>query len=88
MRTLMVMQATTPVLRGPYIRLRKEAFERLVTDLELPTAAAVAAHIGVDPGTLSRVLSGKDGPGERFIAACLATLDADFKELFEIADGS
>lgn len=88
MRTLMPMQATTPVLRGPYIRLRKDRFKRLVTDLELPTAAAVAAHIGVDPGTLSRVLSGKDGPGARFIAACLANLKADFGDLFEIADGS
>ncbi|MCP2163110.1 helix-turn-helix domain-containing protein [Williamsia serinedens] len=48
-----------------------------------------AQKIQVDPGTVSRVLSGKAGPGPRFIAGCVEAFGADcFTDLFDVvSDG-
>lgn len=52
----------------------------------LASDAARAAHIGVDRSTYSRVRSGEDLPGYRFIAGCLRAFpDLKFEDLFEVA---
>jgi transcriptional regulator with XRE-family HTH domain len=44
-----------------------------------------AALIKVDPGTVSRVLTGKSAPGPRFIAGCVEAFGADcFTDLFVV----
>jgi len=79
------MQQSVPVLRGPFVRLRPGRFDARAAELDLPTNAAAADYIGVDKGTLSRVLSGQTMPGERFIAACLKSGFArSFEALFEL----
>lgn len=50
---------------------------------------AKARAIGIDPATYSRVVNGKQAPGERFIAALLAAFardGLDFADLFEVID--
>lgn len=44
-----------------------------------------ASRIKVDPGTVSRVLTGKSAPGPRFIAGCVEAFGADcFTDLFNV----
>jgi len=44
-----------------------------------------ATRIKVDPGTVSRVLTGKSAPGPRFIAGCVEAFGADcFTDLFKV----
>lgn len=78
------MQHPTPVLRGPFVRLRRAQFDALAQQRELSTDTAKAEFIGVDKGTLSRVINGEGLPGERFIAACIASFGAAFEDLFEV----
>lgn len=80
------MQQAIPLLPGPHIRLRAERFDTRLAELGLPSDRAAAQHIGVDPATLSRIRNGEGLPGERFIAACLASgFASSFGDLFEIA---
>lgn len=78
------MQHATPVLRGPFVRLRLAQFDALAQRQGLATDTAKAEFIGIDKGTLSRVVNGEGLPGERFIAACIATFGAAFEDLFEV----
>lgn len=49
------------------------------TDVEL------ARRAGIDPGNLSRVLSGKAAPGPKFIAGLMDTFGTEwFTDLFEV----
>lgn len=50
------------------------------------THKELALRLGVDPGTVSRVLAGKAEPGPKFITACLAKLPTDFDSLFTIEE--
>lgn len=44
-----------------------------------------AEKIHVDPGTVSRVLTGKSAPGPRFIAGCVEAFGGDcFTDLFDV----
>ena len=44
-----------------------------------------AEKIRVDPGTVSRVLTGKSSPGPRFIAGCVEAFGSDcFTDLFDV----
>ena len=44
-----------------------------------------AERISVDPGTVSRVLTGKNAPGPRFIAGCVEAFGGDcFSDLFDV----
>lgn len=44
-----------------------------------------AGAIGVDPSTVSRVLSGKTSPGAQFIAGCIAYFGTDcFEDCFVV----
>lgn len=44
-----------------------------------------AEKIHVDPGTVSRVLTGKAAPGPKFIAGCIEAFGGDcFTDLFDV----
>ncbi|MDV6309945.1 helix-turn-helix domain-containing protein [Gordonia amicalis] len=44
-----------------------------------------AEKICVDPGTVSRVLTGKAAPGPKFIAGCVEAFGSDcFTDLFDV----
>ncbi|CAM3429435.1 helix-turn-helix domain-containing protein [Tsukamurella tyrosinosolvens] len=44
-----------------------------------------AEKIRVDPGTVSRVLTGKAAPGPKFIAGCVEAFGSDcFTDLFDV----
>lgn len=44
-----------------------------------------AEKIHVDPGTVSRVLTGKAAPGPKFIAGCVEAFGSDcFTDLFDV----
>jgi hypothetical protein len=45
----------------------------------------LAARIKVDPGTVSRVVTGRNAPGPRFIGGCIEAFGADcFTDLFVV----
>ena len=67
------------------IALRSRQFQKFTALKGLRTDTAIAAAIGCDRGNLSRVLSGKQAPGARFIAGCLLAFpEVDFEDLFEV----
>lgn len=80
------MQPAPPILPGPYARLRVACFDKRAAELGLDTGALLAQRLGVSEATVNRVRNGVVVPGQRFIAACMATLGVKFEELFEIAD--
>jgi transcriptional regulator with XRE-family HTH domain len=43
-------------------------------------------RIGVDPGTVSRVLSGKAAPGPVFVASVLLAFPVKFEGVFDVID--
>jgi hypothetical protein len=71
------------------IRLRTDRFERRAKELNLATNVACAEFIGVDHSTLGRIRRGEVLPGEKFIAACLASkFAASFEWLFELGEAA
>lgn len=66
------------------LRLRTDQLKKIRGWVGLKTDAALAARMGIDAGNLSRVLSGKQQPGSKFIATMLVALEADFDDLFEV----
>lgn len=67
------------------IRLRTGQYRKYVSLKGLTTQAAQAAALGVSEPTVGRVVTGKTGPGEQFIAGCLAAFpELDFSDLFEV----
>lgn len=83
---LLGMPQTTPALRGRYVRLRLERLDERARALGLESDAEIAARLGLDRAGISRLRSGENGPGARFIAAALAELGVPFEYLFEIAE--
>ncbi len=71
------------------ITLRTGQYRKFCALKGWTTLTAQSEHIKVDPATLSRVLTGKTAPGERFIAGLLAAMpELDFADLFEVtSDG-
>ena len=63
------MMATIELNRPGLTKIRRLA------GLEID--GAFAERINVDPGTVSRVLTGKSAPGARFIAGCVEAFGAD-----------
>lgn len=69
----------------PTIALRMDGLEKAMTKAGIHTKAGLAAHIGVDRSTVQRVLGGRTGPGEEFIAAVLAAFPKSrFEDLFAV----
>lgn len=66
--------------------LNRDGLERLRRWSDITTDCELAARIGVDPATVSRVLSGKCSPGTKFIAGVVAEFGSDrFGDLFVVA---
>jgi transcriptional regulator with XRE-family HTH domain len=76
----------TPV--AARVRLRVDQFRKYAgLKWQGQSDEAKARAIGIDPATYSRVVNGKQAPGERFIASLLAALpELDFADLFEVVD--
>jgi transcriptional regulator with XRE-family HTH domain len=72
------------------LALDRDGLERLRRYAEITTDGQLAERIGVDPATVSRILSGKCLPGTKFIAGVLAEFGRDcFADIFVIvADDS
>lgn len=82
------MPQTTPLLRGPYVRLRLDRLDERAQALGLASDAEIAELVGIDKAGISRLRSGESNPGGRFIAAAVSTLGVPFEYLFEIAQAS
>lgn len=67
------------------LALNAEKIRRLCEDRGIKTDQALAAELGVDKATASRVLNGQ-APGPRFIGSVLTVFPAKFEELFEVVD--
>ena len=69
------------------LRLRMDQLGKLRKLAGLTTDAALAERMGIDAGNLSRVLSGKQAPGPKFIARIVAAFPGfDLDDLF-VVDG-
>lgn len=52
--------------------------------LRIATVEERAQYVGVARSHLYRILNDVTGPGEQFIAGCMAKYDGTFEELFEV----
>ena len=93
MCTLRLVRATsaTPIdHRGESIanlELDRDGLERLRRFAHITTDGQLAERIGVDPATVSRILSGKCAPGTIFIAGLLSEFGTDrFDDVFVVTD--
>jgi len=67
------------------LKLRKDQLAKFRTLAGIKTDDALAKRMGMDPATVSRVLSGKQDPGSKFIAALVAAFPGmDLDDLFEV----
>ena len=66
------------------LRLRRDQLTKIRRWKGLTTDSALAAAMRIDPGNLSRVLSEKQQPGSKFIAALCHALDAELGDVFEV----
>lgn len=65
------------------LEVNQEGWARACERARLTTNSSVARHMGIDPATLSRVLSGKASPGAKFVTGALRTFGfAWFEEIF------
>lgn len=64
-----------------------ERFQQLRDEQGLDTVQSLAAALGVNKGTASRVLSGKAAPGPHFISSVLLTFPVKFEDVFTIVTG-
>lgn len=70
------------------LKLRMDQLTKLRKLARLESNAALADRMGYDAGNLSRVLSGKQAPGPKFIAALVAAFPGfDIDDLFEVVGG-
>jgi len=70
------------------LRLRAGQLKKLRTVSGITTDAALAARMGMDPATVSRVLSGRAAPGPKFMAALVSCFPGwDLDDLFEVIEG-
>lgn len=71
------------------LMLNLEALEHRRRGAALATDSQLARFIGVDPATVSRVISGRSAPGTKFIAGMVRAFGTEaFGDLFTIRDGS
>lgn len=71
----------------PTIRLRMDAIRELCEAKGLEAGQDLAAAMGVDQSSVSRVMRGVSQPGPRFIATLCAALEAPMQQLFTIEEG-
>lgn len=70
----------TTASRG--VRLNLSEFDRLTTLRGWTTDSARAGALGITTATMSRIRTGTDGPGARFIHLALSALDVPYGVLF------
>jgi transcriptional regulator with XRE-family HTH domain len=69
------------------LRLRIEHLTKMRTLAKLDTLESLATAMGTDPGNVSRVLSGKQSPGPKFMASLVRCFPGyDLDDLFEVVD--
>lgn len=68
----------------PSITVRWQIVAALRETHGLETDAALAAAMGIDQSTISRVTSGKQQPGPKFMASLCLALGAKLDNLFAI----
>ena len=69
------------------LAISQQGLVRLRAKTGIDSDQDLAKRIGVDPATLSRVLSGKSGPGTKFLAGVLSEFGHRwFTELFQVID--
>jgi hypothetical protein len=67
------------------IKLNAEKLEELLSQHGAISNVAAGKLLGLHDATLSKIRSGKSGPGETFIANSLTVLAVSFDELFTVA---
>lgn len=70
------------------LRLRHDQLGKIRRWKDVVTDADLAARMGIDPGSVSRVLRGIQQPGPKFIASLCVALDAGLDDLFEAVPGA
>lgn len=65
------------------LAINEENIKRLRADRSLKDFAAV---VGVDAGTMSRLMSGKAAPGEKVITGFLTNFPYPFDHFFSVSD--
>ncbi|MFD6094009.1 hypothetical protein ACFWGN_17985 [Oerskovia sp. NPDC060338] len=68
------------------IALRGKVLAERLHDVGANTNVEVAKVLGLNDGTISRVLAGKSDPGNKFIAAVLRNVPVAFEEVFVVVD--
>lgn len=78
---LHVMKTTQPtlILRSDIVRALRET-KGLESDKDL------AAAMGIDPSSVSRVIRGRSQPGPKFIAALCFALETPINHLFAVIE--
>lgn len=67
------------------IALNKPGLAKIKRLSRIETDAELAKRINVDAGTVSRIITGRNAPGPRFIAGCIEAFGADcFTDLFVV----
>lgn len=67
------------------LHLRTEALAKYRKIAGIETNDALAKRMGIDAGNLSRVLTGKQAPGTKFIASLVAAFPGlELDDLFEV----
>ena len=77
----MVLVMNTPQAA---LRVRWDVVNALREMKGLETDQALAAAMGIDKSSVSRVTNGKQQPGPKFIAALCVALGAKINNLFEV----
>ena len=72
----------------PTLRLRKDVVAALRELKGLESDKQLAAAMGVNQSSVSRVMRGISQPGPRFIAGLCAALEAPMNKLFVVDEGT
>lgn len=68
------------------LAINEAGIQSLRVEYGLPQDKDIAARLGVDKGTVSRVLKGKSAPGPAFVAAMLMTFPVKFEDIFDVVE--
>lgn len=70
----------------PGVAVRWDVVTQKQQERGIENAQQLAAAMGVDPSTVSRVMAGKAEPGPRFMSHLCAALDMPLAALFNVED--
>ena len=72
----------------PTLRIRRDVVDALRELKDLESDKQLAAAMGVNQSSVSRVMRGLSQPGPRFIAGLCAALEAPMNKLFVVDEGT